>query len=107
MRDRVKIRWKPHGRGGLDPYHGSAEGAVVEFDFLMECIAMFKTILVPAGGAETDTPVFETALAVARLSAAHLVFLHIRVDVRDVIASMAAGDLGASGKIGCRGILRP
>ena len=58
---------------------------------------MFKTILVPAGGAETDTPVFETALAVARLSAAHLVFLHIRVDVRDVIASMAAGDLGASG----------
>ncbi len=58
---------------------------------------MFKTILVPAGGADTDTPVFETALAVARLSGAHLVFLHIRVDVRDVIASMAAGDLGASG----------
>lgn len=58
---------------------------------------MFKTILVPAGGADTDTPVFETALAVAQLSGAHLIFLHIRLDVRDVIASMAAGDLGASG----------
>ena len=58
---------------------------------------MFKTILVPAGGAVTDAPIFETALATARLSNAHLVFLHVRMDVRDVIASMASGDLGASG----------
>jgi nucleotide-binding universal stress UspA family protein len=61
---------------------------------------VFKTILVPAGGAATDLPVFETALAVARMSHAHLVFLHVRVDVRDIIASMAAGDLGAGGGMG-------
>ncbi len=61
---------------------------------------MFKTILVPAGGAVADTPVFATALAVARMSGAHLVFLHVRLDIRDVIVSMAAGDLGAGGVMG-------
>ena len=61
---------------------------------------MFKTILVPAGGAITDGPVFETALVTARMSNAHLIFLHVRVDIRDVIAGMAASDLGAGGVIG-------
>ncbi len=61
---------------------------------------MFKTILVPSGGAITDLPVFETALAAARMSGAHLVFLHVRVDIRDVIASMAAGDFGAGAGMG-------
>lgn len=64
---------------------------------------MFKTMLVSAGGAITDTPVFETALAAARLSGAHLVFLHVRVDVRDVIASMASGELGAG--VGMDGLI--
>lgn len=61
---------------------------------------MIKTILVPAGGAITDTPVFETAVAAARMFDAHLIFLHVRVDIRDVIVSMATGDLGAGGGMG-------
>ena len=61
---------------------------------------MFKTILVPSGGAVTDLPVYETALAIARRSDAHLVFLHVQTDIRDVIASMAAGDLGGGSVTG-------
>jgi nucleotide-binding universal stress UspA family protein len=61
---------------------------------------MFKTILVPSGGAVTDTPVYETALAIAQISGAHLVFLHVQTDIRDVIASMAAGDLGGGSVTG-------
>ena len=61
---------------------------------------MFKTILVPSGGAVTDLPVYETALAIARISDAHLVFLHVQTDIRDVIASMAAGDLGGGSVTG-------
>lgn len=61
---------------------------------------MFKTILVPSGGAVTDLPVYETALAIARICDAHLVFLHVQTDIRDVIASMAAGDLGGGSVTG-------
>lgn len=38
-----------------------------------------KTILVPAGGSDTDDAVFRTALAVARPLNAHLEFLHVRI----------------------------
>ena len=38
-----------------------------------------KSILVPIGGGNTDEPVLETALAVARLLSAHLQFVHVRV----------------------------
>src|SRR5438067_1957230 len=38
-----------------------------------------KTFLVPAGGADGDQAVFETALAAARPVAAHLNFLHVRI----------------------------
>jgi nucleotide-binding universal stress UspA family protein len=56
---------------------------------------MFKYILVPATGAETDAPVFATALAVARLSAGHLVFLHARFDARQaLIALTSSSDMG-------------
>jgi len=58
---------------------------------------MFKYILVPATGAATDAPVFATALAVARLSAAHLAFLHVRVDVQQVLMAMAAAEMGGGG----------
>lgn len=59
---------------------------------------MFKYILVPATGAETDAPVFATALAVARLSAGHLAFLHIRSDVRqNLLAATSSMDMGAGG----------
>lgn len=54
---------------------------------------MFKYILVPATGLETDAAVFATALAVARLSGAHLEFLHVRVDVQKTLMLMAANDL--------------
>ena len=40
---------------------------------------MIKTILVPASGSDTDAVVFETALAAARPSRAHLEFFHLRV----------------------------
>ncbi len=56
---------------------------------------MFKYILVPATGAETDAPVFATALEVARLSAAHLVFLHVRADVQRSLAAISnSADVG-------------
>ncbi|MDR3535303.1 MAG: universal stress protein [Acetobacteraceae bacterium] len=55
---------------------------------------MFPYILVPATGAETDGPVFATALAVARQSGAHLEFLHVRIDVERAVMAMAATDMG-------------
>jgi hypothetical protein len=55
---------------------------------------MFKYILVPATGADTDAPVFSMALAVARLAGSHLKFLHVRVDVQQVLTAMATADLG-------------
>jgi nucleotide-binding universal stress UspA family protein len=39
-----------------------------------------KTILVPAGGSESDRSIFETALAAAAPLAAHLDFYHVTVD---------------------------
>ena len=53
---------------------------------------MFKYILVPATGADTDAPVFSTALAVARLFGSHLEFLHVRIDVPQTLAAIATGE---------------
>jgi nucleotide-binding universal stress UspA family protein len=59
---------------------------------------MIRYILVPATGRGIDRAVFETALAVARMFAAHLAFLHVRVDVKTDIAVLAYGDvIAASG----------
>ena len=55
---------------------------------------MFKYILVPATGADTDAPVFSTALAVARLSGSHLKFLHVGIDVQQTLTAMATADMG-------------
>ena len=55
---------------------------------------MFKYILVPATGVDTDAPVFSTALAVARLFGSHLEFLHVRIDVPQTLVSIATGDIG-------------
>ncbi len=38
---------------------------------------MFKYMLVEATGRETDMPVFQTALTLARVQAAHIAFLHV------------------------------
>jgi hypothetical protein len=40
---------------------------------------LMKSILVPTGGSDTDSALFETALAVARLFSSHLQFLHIHI----------------------------
>lgn len=58
---------------------------------------MFRYILVPATGAPTDEAVFRTALAIARLDAAHLDFLHVRVDMQQTVLAIAGGDLGGAG----------
>jgi nucleotide-binding universal stress UspA family protein/peptidoglycan/xylan/chitin deacetylase (PgdA/CDA1 family) len=58
---------------------------------------MSKCILVPATGSETDALVFTVAVAIARRSAGHVKFLHIRPDVRAIVAAMAASDLGGRG----------
>jgi nucleotide-binding universal stress UspA family protein len=64
---------------------------------------MFKYILVPATGTDTDAPVFSTALAVARLSGSHLEFLHVRLDAQRALTAMATADMG--GGVGFDGLL--
>ncbi|WP_164868062.1 universal stress protein [Rhodovarius crocodyli] len=54
---------------------------------------MFKQILVPATGRESDAPVFAAALTVARLFDAHLEFLHVRQDPADAVVAASAGDM--------------
>src|SRR5690349_11971462 len=56
---------------------------------------MIKAILVPATGSSSDTAVFASALAVARKFAAHIDFLHVRVDSTAMAATMAADGGGA------------
>lgn len=58
---------------------------------------MFRYILVPATGATTDDAVFRTALALARLDAGHLAFLHVRLDMQQTVLAVAGGDLGGPG----------
>lgn len=58
---------------------------------------MIKYILVPATGGDSDEPVFAAALAVARPWGAHLAFLHVRVDARQVLMAMASADMGGGG----------
>ena len=57
---------------------------------------MIKTILVPATGSDTDSAVFASALAVARVFAAHLEFLHVRPDAAATAVAMASDSGGAT-----------
>jgi nucleotide-binding universal stress UspA family protein len=57
---------------------------------------MIKTILVPATGTEGDAAVFASALAAARPFAAHLDFLHVRIDATAMAVSMATDGGGAA-----------
>lgn len=50
---------------------------------------MFKCILVPSTGSAADVPVFHTALAVARLCAAHIRVLDVHPDLAEVIMRLA------------------
>lgn len=47
---------------------------------------MIKTILVPVGGSDSDTVVFETARIAAQPFAAHLDFFHVRIGVGEACA---------------------
>lgn len=51
---------------------------------------MIKTILVPATGSAGDDAVFATALALARPLAAHVDFLHVRIDGSALALAMTA-----------------
>jgi nucleotide-binding universal stress UspA family protein len=51
-----------------------------------------KTILVPAGGGESDEGVFETALAAAKPLAAHLDFFHVKVGAGEAVANTPHAD---------------
>jgi nucleotide-binding universal stress UspA family protein len=57
---------------------------------------MIRTILVPAIGSSSDDAVFTSALTLARVSEAHLSFLHIRVNAAAMAATMAADGSGAT-----------
>jgi len=62
---------------------------------------MIKTVFVPVSGSDTDTRVFETALAIARPCAAHLRFFHLQVPlseatIRTPHAEFAIGSAVAS-----------
>lgn len=55
---------------------------------------MFKNLLVPTTGGPDDAAVFATARLVAEAFAAHLEFLHVRIDTTEVLMSMTAGGVG-------------
>ncbi len=61
---------------------------------------MFKYILVPATGKESDGPVFDTALAVGRSFAAHLAFLHVGIDVEQIALAMLSGEFAGGTDVG-------
>jgi len=61
---------------------------------------MPKFIMLPCTGSAADTPVFATALEVARRFGSHLAFLYVRPDVRQEIAALAAAEVGAVSGIG-------
>lgn len=55
---------------------------------------MIKYILVSATGGAGDDAVFDAALQIARPFGAHMEFLHARLDVTEVLVSMATGGMG-------------
>ncbi len=57
---------------------------------------MYKHILVPASGTDSDGVVFATALQAARLAGGHLEFLHVKADVTQMLMAMTTGGLGAA-----------
>lgn len=61
---------------------------------------MFRYILVPAPGDATHDAVFHTALLLARPSAGHLHFLHVRLDVQSLLITMSSGDFAGGAGMG-------
>jgi nucleotide-binding universal stress UspA family protein len=60
---------------------------------------MYKHVLVPATGYDSDEAVFQTALLVAKPFGAHIEFLHTKVDVTEVVVAMTAGGVGGGGVV--------
>jgi nucleotide-binding universal stress UspA family protein len=60
---------------------------------------MYKHVLVPATGYESDRAVFHTALLAAKPFGAHIEFLHARLDVTEVVVAMTAGGVGGGGAV--------
>jgi nucleotide-binding universal stress UspA family protein len=60
---------------------------------------MFRYILVAAPGASTDGAVFQAALGLARIDAAHLVFLHVPLDVEKIAIPLASAEYGGGAGI--------
>jgi nucleotide-binding universal stress UspA family protein len=58
---------------------------------------MIRTILVPATGRPADQAAFGTALRAASLGTRHITFLHVRLDVADMVVAMSSGGLGGTG----------
>jgi nucleotide-binding universal stress UspA family protein len=54
---------------------------------------MFKYLLVPLTGSELDQPRVEMALRAANPSSAHIEFLHVRMDVRQVLVMLAGSGM--------------
>jgi len=55
---------------------------------------VFKLILLPLRGDPAEAPAVATALSVARLFDAHVTALHVRPDVEQDMAALAAADMG-------------
>lgn len=54
---------------------------------------MFKYLLVPSTGSELDRPRVEMALRAADPSSAHIEFLHVRMDIRQVMVMLAGSGM--------------
>lgn len=55
---------------------------------------MFKTILVPVSGTDSDAATFAAAATVGRSFAAHLIFLHVGYDIIALAASIGGAGFG-------------
>lgn len=53
---------------------------------------MFGYVLVRVSGEESDKPVFETAFAIGRTFAAHLAFLHVGINVEQLLLAVIFGE---------------
>jgi nucleotide-binding universal stress UspA family protein len=62
---------------------------------------MFNYVLVPSTGSELDRPIVEMALSATNPSSAHLAFLHVRMDLKQITVMLAgSGSTLGTGLVG-------
>jgi nucleotide-binding universal stress UspA family protein len=62
---------------------------------------MFNYVIVPSTGSELDRPIVEMALSATNPSSAHLVFLHVRMDLKQMTVMLAgSGSTLGTGLVG-------